>query len=87
MPDVYCELNNGMAELLNLPKYVTYRSANLIAFQGKVRIQIRIQHAAERIWQEDESGVIFVKNRNSDPETTPVDMTEFVWIKLKSVPI
>ena len=83
MPDVYCELNNGMAELLNLPKYVTYRSANLIAFQGKVRIQ----HAAERIWQEDESGVIFVKNRNSDPETTPVNMTEFVWVKLASVSV
>lgn len=41
--------------------------------------------ASERIWCEDEMGVKFIKNRTWPPDTTPVDMKEFFWVKLKSV--
>ena len=40
-------------------------------------------YAAERAWQEDETGVKFVKNRHG--ENIPVDMKEFFWIKLQAV--
>lgn len=40
-------------------------------------------YAASRAWQEDESGVKFVKNRHG--ENMPVDMKEFFWIKLQAV--
>jgi hypothetical protein len=45
---------------------------------------LRLMHYAERIWQEDDTGIKFIKNRNGNPETTPVDMKEFFWVKLSS---
>lgn len=47
----------------------------------------RLMLAAERVWQEDEHGIKFIKNRNGFLETTPVDSKEFMWIKLSAVKV
>ena len=41
--------------------------------------------ASDRIWCEDATGVKFIKNKMWPPDTAPVDMKEFFWVKLKSV--
>lgn len=38
---------------------------------------------ANRVWQENDKGISFIKNRYVDPDT-PVDMKEFMWVKLNS---
>ena len=78
MMNIYCELSDVTAARLRLPKYVTICSPF-----GK----FNIAYTADRIWKQDESGVFFIKHRHSDPETTPVDMTEFMLVKLKSVSV
>ena len=47
----------------------------------------RLIHSANRIWQEDRDGVKFIKNRTRNPETTPVDSKEFMWVKLSAVKV
>lgn len=50
---------------------------------GDINGPMSAMYAAERAWQEDESGVKFVKNRHG--ENMPVDMKEFFWVKLQAV--
>lgn len=38
---------------------------------------------SDRAWIEDEDGVRFLKHRRL-PTATPPDLTEFMWVKLKS---
>ena len=41
--------------------------------------------ASDRIWEENDDGSVrFLKHRYSEASTTPVDMKEFFWVKLKS---
>jgi hypothetical protein len=48
---------------------------------------IDIAHAASRIWMESENGVVtYEKNRN-DGSGYPVDMEEFIWVKLSARPL
>jgi hypothetical protein len=43
---------------------------------------------ANRVWGEHDSGrVYFIKNRYKDCTNTPVDMEEFIFIKLRSKPL
>ena len=42
-------------------------------------------YRAERVWLEDSTGVSIIKNRSSG-SLQDVDMKEFFWIKLRSVP-
>ena len=51
---------------------------------GGIR-RFMIASVAQRIWQEDETQVKFVKNRLL-PLDTPVDQKEFFWVKLQSKP-
>ena len=51
---------------------------------GDPKMPLRLMALADRIWQEDATGVKFIKNRNGFPETTPVDSKEFLWIKLSA---
>lgn len=46
-----------------------------------------LMYSATRVWQEDEHGIKFLKNRNGNPETTPVDMKELTWIALQAVAV
>lgn len=51
---------------------------------GGPLVPLRLMAFADRVWQEDDTGIKFLKNRNGNPETTPVDMKEFFWVKLSS---
>ena len=54
-----------------------------------VDTHITLGRYSNRIWQEDETGVKYIKNRFSDIYDTngyDVDMKEFFWIKLKCQP-
>jgi hypothetical protein len=42
---------------------------------------------SERVWAEDDHGVRFMKNRYEYADNEPVDIPEFVWVKLKSRPM
>ena len=52
---------------------------------GGPLVPMKLMAFAQRVWEEDETGVKFIKNRNSNPETTPVDSKEFLWVKLSGV--
>lgn len=83
MYDVYCELHEGSAQELNLPRYVCYSTTNpYFTDRGSWWLLIR----AERTWVQDETGIRFIKNMQN-PKTTPVDMTEFTMVKLKSMSV
>lgn len=44
----------------------------------------RLMYSAERIWQEDSTGVKFIKHRSVYLKDAVVDMKEFMWIKLRA---
>ena len=52
---------------------------------GGPLVPLRLMARAQRVWEEDETGIKFIKNRNSNPKTTPVDSKEFMWVKLSAV--
>ena len=54
---------------------------------GGPLVPMKLVAYADRVWQEDNNGVKFIKNRNRCPETTQVDSKEFMWIKLSAVKI
>ena len=83
MEQVYCELHEGTAKMLKMPRYVTYIANDVGWSLGKSRVL----HGSERIWMQSGSNIRFVKNRHVDPLPEKVDMEEFMWIKLKSVEI
>ena len=43
----------------------------------------RLGQLSTRIWQEDETGVKFIKNKLYDTHGYDVDVKEFTWVKLK----
>ena len=47
---------------------------------------IKLAYAAERIWKESFSEVVYWCNRTElrDPENITVDLKEFAWIKLQA---
>lgn len=47
----------------------------------------RLMLHSNRVWVEEDTGVRFLKHRFSEASTTPVDMKEFFWIKLKSATV
>jgi hypothetical protein len=42
---------------------------------------------SERVWAEEEDDVRYLKNRMTGRKDSPIDMKEFVWVKLKSRPM
>ena len=54
---------------------------------GGPLVPMKLVAFAQRVWEEDETGVKFIKNRNGFPETTTVDSKEFMWIKLSAVTV
>ena len=47
----------------------------------------RLMFSAERIWQEDDNGVKFIKHRSAYLKDAVVDMKEFMWIKLSAAKV
>lgn len=68
-----------------VPKYgVRYCATDL---PGGPLVPMKLMAFADRVWQEDDTGIKFLKNRNGNPETTPVDMKELTWIALQAVAV
>jgi hypothetical protein len=63
------------------PQYLVTSYEQLNNFSNRQKLM----HTANRVWGEDNGKVHYVKNRYR-PTSDPVDMKEFVWIKLRSVP-
>lgn len=43
---------------------------------------------ADRVWAETNEGIEYIKLRHGgNPGTTPVNMEEFFWIKLKAITV
>ena len=52
-----------------------------------IELQAKLMPRAGRAWMEDTNGVCFLKNRSiKSTSLQDVDMKEFFWIKLRSVP-
>lgn len=50
-------------------------------------IEMGLNYVANRIWEETDTGIIFVKNRYKEPHRlTEEEMEEFFWVKLKAIP-
>ena len=86
MAAVYCELGDRYKSAISLPKYVTYNAefdeyGHMIF---KNRFVSSIVLGADRIWIQDDRGIRYVKHRWDNPDTAPIDMKEFMWIKLTS---
>ena len=86
MATVYCELGEHYTSAVTLPKYVTYYSkvdehGQMIIKNGFVA---SVVYGSDRIWIQDDRGIRYVKHRWNSPATAPVDMEEFMWVKLKS---
>ena len=47
----------------------------------------RIMSLAEKVWQEDDDGVKFIKHRSMYLDNAEVDMKEFLFVKLSAVEI
>lgn len=52
---------------------------------GTLFLQYHVMNS-HRVWQETAVRVVYIKNRYSDLNTTPVDITEFIWVKLSAQP-
>jgi hypothetical protein len=45
----------------------------------------KLMEMADRVWRECNDGVNYVKNRSSPTQlSTPVDLKEFMWVKLQA---
>lgn len=79
MADYYYELHDS-AVSENCSKYhVAYsRSGDAMMAGG-----YHMTSLSERVWVEDSTGVRFVKNR-FQALGDPIDLKEFMWIKLKA---
>lgn len=82
MANYYFELSDWIVE-----------RATIFGFKGKyfcmsnkldadTHVSQELARNSERIWKESDQGVTFVKHRGS--MFAPVDMKEFMWIKLQS---
>jgi hypothetical protein len=75
--NIYYEHNNNYTAQYNMDPWDD-------AFY--IRYSSRLMYSASRIWLEDETGVRYIKHRHA-PEHTPVDLEEFIVVKLKSIPL
>lgn len=83
----YCELDPDIAKQRNMPEYCTFpQGVAMNVWNGRNLNELML--FADRIWvQDDEGNVKFAKHRYSNPENTAVDLEEFMFVKLRSVPV
>jgi hypothetical protein len=70
------EFDNKYLALYSVKKYVAVNG-----FQSWAMLH------SERVWAEEEDDVRYLKNRMTGSKDSPIDMKEFVWVKLKSRPL
>ena len=81
--NVYFEVEDGLVDNVGGKYFAAYNVKQ--GYKGSDMYRV-IGQISDRIWQEDERGVKYIKNRFSDIYDTTghdVDMKEFFWIKLK----
>lgn len=79
MADFYYELHDSAVSTWGSKYNVAYSRTGDAMMAGGYMIT---QHS-NRIWKEDSNGVSFVKNR-FQALSDPIDLKEFMWIKLKA---
>jgi hypothetical protein len=65
-------------------KYLALYNVESVAISGTGAHRMQV---SERVWAEGKSGVKYLKNRTTGSKDSPIDMKEFVWVKLKSRPM
>jgi recombinational DNA repair protein RecR len=79
--DYYYEINDLIADMFDGKYFVVHnRFGDAMMAAGS---NINITLAADRIWKEHNGEVLYIKNRTV-PNNTPVDLQEFMWVKLSS---
>ena len=71
---------------LNIPAKYCVRHCNTDLSGGPL-VPHRLMHGANRVWQEDEHGVKYLKHRGAWVTDVQVDEKEFLWIKLSAMPV
>ena len=91
MINVFFEMNDWAIEQKKVKhKYIAKYNVQSTNFDinawTTLNIPIKLIYTADRIWVEDDTTVKFYKNRYRDQSIplTPIELKEFVWIKLKS---
>lgn len=79
MADFYYELHKGSVDQMGGKYHVVHSRSGDAMMAGGYWIT---QHS-DRIWKEDVNTVCFVKNR-FHALGDPIDLKEFMWIKLKA---
>lgn len=54
---------------------------------GGPLVPMKLMAFADRVWQEDEQGIKFLKNRYAPIDLAVADPKEFMWIKLSAVKV
>lgn len=80
MGSFYYEINDSVIESYDSKYHVAHSSRYGDAMMAG---GYRITQESDRIWREDSTGVRFVKNR-FHALGDPIDLKEFMWIKLKA---
>lgn len=80
MADFYYELHDSAVHETGSKYLVVHARTGDAMMAGGYWVT---QHS-NRIWKENSNEVNFVKHRSSILNETPVDMKEFMWIKLKA---
>jgi hypothetical protein len=62
-------------------KYLALYNVQYVAISGH---GAQTMQMSERVWAEEKSGVKYLKNRLTGSKNSPIDMKEFVWVKLRS---
>jgi hypothetical protein len=65
-------------------KYLALYDVESVAISGTGAQRMQM---SERVWAEGKGGVKYLKNRMTGRKDSPIDMKEFVWVKLKSRPM
>ena len=74
----YVEITND----IRVFGYIHY-PAGIYQYRTRAEIPFMISSHSERIWEECERGVYWLKNREHGGQE-PVDLKEFAWIKLQA---
>jgi hypothetical protein len=78
--NIYYELSDNAADRYGHKYWTEYLDSG-IHFRS-IR-GLDLTRCSDRIWREDDKKIIYIKHRYV-PISTPVDLQEFGWIKLKS---
>jgi DNA repair ATPase RecN len=74
-------------DLKNLQQYVDLVTRGNGLKEQELDTALDLLQNSDRVWSESGQIVWFIKHRRQDPSKQKVDMKEFMWVKLSSLPI